>query len=163
MIVAAVVTRHTWTRTISRREWRSQHVGQEVETDTAHTDPACPRARGQQIVARDVALDTAAAGWPCPTCIPDVPSGSTVQMFGSTADPAPARSPEPTGRGEKPAAQPAPTAPGHPYPPGLLILDRANRYAGRCPRCGTDVAAGKGRLGKLDGGWVPVHPDCTKK
>lgn len=36
---------------------------------------------------------------------------------------------------------------------------RANQYAGRCTRCGQDVAAGAGTCAKVDGRWVVAHHD----
>lgn len=169
---AVVVTRHVWTRTaVPRLLAAYARVGEEVETFTGHADADCPKARGAEIVARDVPLNERAAGWPCAACIPDVP-GDRPQPFAGDGDasrfadgtpPVVVDPASPVRDGPAPSTCPGESRTLGPFPDGLRILDRVNQYRGRCPRCGDDVAANGGRLGKLDGEWVAVHRTCAEK
>lgn len=80
---AVVLTEHEWIRVENRvamaRSRKTNRGGrtdlEPVETTViarvGHVDPACKRARGAHIVARDVGLETREAGWPCSACVTD--------------------------------------------------------------------------------------------
>lgn len=62
------------------------------------------------------------------------------------------------------AAQPSSTTPA-PHVDGLDVLDRPNRYAGSCARCGSHIAEGGGLLAKRNGKWTVVHhaDECVER
>lgn len=190
----AVVIERTWQRTTNLQEMRSRrtHKPEPIKVDTTYRTThltGCPRSEGGTVVAEGTVeemLDL--EPWPCDCvmenrvdnvpefvapAIHNPPSAKQIAFARSLG----ATDEQIEGLDRKAASTlidallaapktPAPAAASSvDVPAGLEILDRSNKYGGKCELCGGRVADGAGRLAKRNGKFAVVHRDgeCVER
>lgn len=132
--LAAVVTETTWVRAARKHQPETTYTSR-----TAHVSNDCPSIVDGTIVAVDVPLDSVDAGLACDYCA--VADRPTVDRYPGENDIE--RPQHGNGSGRRAARS----------------TERTNRYAGRCAKCGGDVAAEAGLLLGSAGAWRIEHRD----